>query len=84
MTTQKTRKLLENGLLVYMMSTMAVGLLVMLTGFVEKYLRLFAQGLNAASVAGLLVTTEALVAEQPEEAPAAIPGGGHDMGGMDF
>ena len=39
---------------------------------------------NAASVAALLVTTEALVAEQPEEAPAAMPGGGHDMGGMDF
>jgi chaperonin GroEL len=38
---------------------------------------------NAASVAALLVTTEALVAEQPEEAPA-MPAGGHDMGGMDF
>ncbi len=39
---------------------------------------------NAASVAALLVTTEALVAEQPEEAPAMPAGGGHDMGGMDF
>jgi chaperonin GroEL len=38
---------------------------------------------NAASVAALLVTTEALVAEMPEDAPA-MPGGGHDMGGMDF
>ncbi|GMQ86713.1 MAG: chaperonin GroEL [Acidimicrobiia bacterium] len=38
---------------------------------------------NAASVAALLITTEALVAEQPEDAPA-MPGGGHDMGGMDF
>jgi chaperonin GroEL len=38
---------------------------------------------NAASVAALLVTTEALVAEQPEDAPA-MPAGGHDMGGMDF
>ena len=39
---------------------------------------------NAASVAALLITTEALVAEQPEEAPA-MPAGGHgDMGGMDF
>jgi chaperonin GroEL len=40
---------------------------------------------NAASIAGLLLTTEALVADKPEpEAPAA--GGGHDhgMGGMDF
>ena len=39
---------------------------------------------NAASIAALLLTTEALVAEQPEEAPAA-PAGGHDHGGgMDF
>jgi len=36
---------------------------------------------NAASVAGLLVTTEAMVAERPEKkAPAMPPGGG--MGGM--
>ena len=38
---------------------------------------------NAASIAALLLTTEALVAEQPEDAPA-MPGGGHDGGGMDF
>ena len=38
---------------------------------------------NAASIAALLLTTEALVAEQPEEAPAMA--GGHDHGGgMDF
>ena len=40
---------------------------------------------NAASVAGLLVTTEAMVAEKPEPKPAmpaGAPGGG--MGGMDF
>ncbi|MGD8323981.1 MAG: chaperonin GroEL, partial [Gammaproteobacteria bacterium] len=38
---------------------------------------------NAASVAGLLLTTEAMVAEQPKE-EAAAPMGGHDhgMGGM--
>ena len=37
---------------------------------------------NAASIAGLLLTTEAVVVEQPqEEAPPAMPGGG-DMGGM--
>ncbi|KAA0972199.1 chaperonin GroEL [Aureimonas fodinaquatilis] len=38
---------------------------------------------DAASVAGLLVTTEALVAEVPKDKPAApaMPGG---MGGMDF
>ena len=38
---------------------------------------------NAASIAGLLLTTEALIAEIPEKekAPAMPPGGG-DMGGM--
>jgi len=40
---------------------------------------------DAASVAGLLVTTEAMVAELPkkEAAMPAMPGGG-GMGGMDF
>jgi chaperonin GroEL len=39
---------------------------------------------DAASVAGLLITTEAMVAEKPEPKtpPAMPPGGG--MGGMDF
>jgi chaperonin GroEL len=36
---------------------------------------------NAASIAGLLLTTECLVADKPEEAPA-MPGGMPDMGGM--
>ncbi|MBU1865195.1 MAG: chaperonin GroEL, partial [Actinobacteria bacterium] len=38
---------------------------------------------NAASIAALLITTEALVAEKKVDAPAmpAMPGGG---GGMDF
>ena len=43
---------------------------------------------NAASVAGLLITTEAMVAERPEKKePAMPPGGGGgmgDMGGMGF
>ncbi len=41
---------------------------------------------DAASVAGLLVTTEAMIAETPKEAPAmpAMPGGGGGMGGMGF
>jgi len=43
---------------------------------------------DAASIAGLLVTTEAMVAEAPKERPAAppMPGGGMGggMGGMDF
>ncbi len=39
---------------------------------------------DAASVAGLLITTEAMIAESPRDKPAmpAMPGGG--MGGMDF
>jgi chaperonin GroEL len=39
---------------------------------------------NAASVAGLMLTTECMIAEAPKEekAPAAAPGGG--MGDMDF
>ncbi len=40
---------------------------------------------HAASVAGLLVTTEAMIAEHPKkEAPMAMPPGGGGMGGMDF
>src|SRR5689334_5351387 len=40
---------------------------------------------NAASVAGLLITTEAMVAEVPKkQAPAMPPGGGGMGGGMDF
>src|SRR5467141_400833 len=40
---------------------------------------------DAASIAGLLVTTEAMVAEAPKKSspPPAMPGGG-GMGGMDF
>ena len=40
---------------------------------------------DAASVAGLLITTEAMVAELPKDKPAApMGGGGGGMGGMDF
>jgi len=44
---------------------------------------------NAASVASLLLTTEALIAEKPKKEAAAPAGGGHGggmggMGGMDF
>jgi chaperonin GroEL len=41
---------------------------------------------DAASVAGLLVTTEAMVAEKPERKAPAMPGGGGmgGMGDMDF
>jgi len=42
---------------------------------------------NAASIAGLLLTTECLITEIPEkEKSAPAPGGGHGggMGGMDY
>src|ERR671923_48416 len=38
---------------------------------------------NAASIAALFLTTEAVIADKPEKA-AAAPGGAPDMGGMDF
>ena len=37
---------------------------------------------NAASIAGLFLTTEAVVADKPEKSAPSMPGG--DMGGMDF
>ena len=39
---------------------------------------------NAASIAGLLLTTEALITDVPEDDKASVPGGGGapDMGGM--
>jgi chaperonin GroEL len=39
---------------------------------------------NAASIAGLFLTTEALVAEKPEKAAPPMPGGGGMGGDMDF
>ena len=40
---------------------------------------------DAASVAALLITTEAMVADKPEKnAAGGMPGGAPDMGGMDF
>jgi chaperonin GroEL len=38
---------------------------------------------NAASIAGLFLTTEAVIADKPEKEKAPVGGGG-DMGGMDF
>ena len=46
-----------------------------------KVVRAALQG--AASVAGLLITTEAMVAELPQKKGQAMPGGG-GMGGMDY
>ncbi|MBN9450707.1 MAG: chaperonin GroEL [Bosea sp.] len=39
---------------------------------------------DAASIAGLLITTEAMVAEQPKKDAPMPPMGGGGMGGMDF
>jgi len=39
---------------------------------------------DAASVASLLITTEAMIAEKPEKKSAPMPGGGGGMGDMDF
>ncbi|MFL6139821.1 MAG: chaperonin GroEL [Frankiaceae bacterium] len=39
---------------------------------------------NAASIAGLFLTTEAVIAEKPEKNPAPAGGGGGGMGDMDF
>jgi chaperonin GroEL len=49
-----------------------------------KVVRSAIQG--AASIAGLLITTEAMVAEVPKknQGAPAMPGGGGGMGGMDF
>ena len=47
-----------------------------------KVVRLALQG--AASIAGLLVTTEVMVADKPEKNAPAMPGGMGGMGGMDY
>ena len=39
---------------------------------------------NAASIAGLFLTTEAVIADKPEKTPPAPGPGGDGMGGMDF
>ncbi|MEQ1899941.1 MAG: chaperonin GroEL [Devosia sp.] len=39
---------------------------------------------DAASVAGLLITTEAMIAELPKDPAPAMGGGGGGMGGMDY
>jgi chaperonin GroEL len=47
-----------------------------------KVVRLALQG--AASIAALLITTEAMVAEKPEKAAPVMSGSGMGGGGMDF
>ena len=40
--------------------------------------------INAASVAALLLTTEAMIAEKPKDKSKSGGAGHHDMGGEDF
>jgi chaperonin GroEL len=39
---------------------------------------------NAASIAALFLTTEAVIADKPEKTPPMPAGGDGGMGGMDF
>jgi chaperonin GroEL len=39
---------------------------------------------NASSISGLMLTTEAMIAEIPEKKAAPAPGGEHGPGGMDY
>ncbi|MBF0164590.1 MAG: chaperonin GroEL [Magnetococcales bacterium] len=39
---------------------------------------------SASSIAGLMITTEAMVADLPKKEAAPAPGGGHGMGDMDM
>ena len=57
---------------------------LMTTGIIDPTKVVRTALLDAASIAGLLITTEAMVAELPKKEPAtpAMPGGG--MGGMDY
>jgi chaperonin GroEL len=80
-------KILENASLTfgYNAATGEYGDLVQL-GVIDpvKVVRTALQ--DAASVASLLITTEALIVEAPKDAAPAMPGGGGmgGMGGMDF
>ena len=37
---------------------------------------------DASSIAGMMITTEAMIAELPKDDAPAMPGGGGGMGGM--
>ena len=85
---------LEGGVVVDKVKNMEAG--IGLNAATGEYADLFKDGVidptkvtrsalqNAASIAGLFLTTEAVIADKPEKAaaPAADPTGG--MGGMDF
>jgi len=62
----------------------------------EKYENMFKAGVidptkvsrvaleNAASIAGMMLTTECVIAEKPKKDEPAMPGGAPDMGGMGY
>ncbi len=79
-------KILENGSETYGFNAQTEEYVDMIeAGIVDpaKVVRTALQ--DAASVAGLLITTEAMVAEVPKDKPAMpMGGGGGGMGGMDF
>ncbi|GAA1763888.1 MULTISPECIES: chaperonin GroEL [Streptomonospora] len=84
---------LEGGVVAEKVKNMEAG--VGLNAATGEYTDLFKDGVidptkvtrsalqNAASIAGLFLTTEAVIAEKPEKAGAAAPDAG-GMGGMDF
>ncbi len=85
---------LEGGVVAEKVSTLEPGF--GLNAATGEYVDLIAAGIidpakvtrsalqNAASIAGLFLTTEVVVADKPEKAAAAAPGGDGGMGGMDF
>jgi chaperonin GroEL len=81
---------LEGGVVVERVKTLPAG--EGLNAATGEYVDMFAAGIidpakvtrsalqNAASIAALFLTTEAVIAEKPEKAaPPAAPGGGGDM-----
>ncbi|MBO0812341.1 MAG: chaperonin GroEL [Microlunatus sp.] len=85
---------LEGGVVVEKVASLAAG--QGLNAATGEYVDMLAAGINdpvkvtrsalqnAASIAGLFLTTEAVIADKPEKAPAVPAGGDGGMGGMDF
>ena len=85
---------LEGGVVAEKVSTLTPG--HGLNAATGEYVDMIAEGIidpakvtrsalqNAASIAGLFLTTEVVVADKPEKAAPAAPGGDGGMGGMDF
>ena len=85
---------LEGGVVVEKVRNLAVG--HGLNAATGEYVDMIAEGIidpakvtrsalqNAASIAALFLTTEAVIADKPEKASAAAPGGGMPGGDMDF